>query len=406
VQIEMDDRTREGLELTNWHATATIRGDDGSVVQGFAAACSPDVARTVATIELAERWAQFGTAQTQIVARDAYARLGGQPLGPEALGCYSGAQYSTPGFPFARFEEAELEWVAVSSLRTRERRLVPVEFVHPRNVAGRRPVVAETSSGTAAHTDIKVATLSAVCEVIERDAALLLWHRQPKTAVTPIARTPDGPARDALLQMRADGAVVLVLRLTSDIDCPVFMTCAFKPRRRFLYGLGCHPDESIAFEAAVRELAHRAAASTGASPEGPAGAASLSRVRSPLDHLALFDGGPLHELVRGLFDHVAAPPDEPVVRQLESNQQPGPDSDIDSRLEWVIAALDAAGFEAFTCDITPAILEEAGLRVVRAFVPGLVPLYFGVDRVRLGCERLTGTWSPGRLATLLPHFLA
>jgi hypothetical protein len=56
-------------------------------------------------------------------------------------------------------------------------------------------------------------------------------------------------------------------------------------------------------------------------------------------------------------------------------------------------------------DMTPPEARTQGVSVVRTSVPGLIPLYFGSDRIRLGCRRLWGRESPGRLCTLLPLFM-
>jgi hypothetical protein len=44
--------------------------------------------------------------------------------------------------------------------------------------------------------------------------------------------------------------------------------------------------------------------------------------------------------------------------------------------------------------------------VVRAVVPGLIPIHFGSDRLRMACSRLRGASAPGRFQMLLPHFYA
>jgi ribosomal protein S12 methylthiotransferase accessory factor len=199
---------------------------------------------------------------------------------------------------------------------------------------------------------------------------------------------------------------VVLLSLNYDLGCPVVLACALRPGRRFLHGLGCHPDRAVAAERAVRELAHRASAATGCAPSAPAGV-PLAHVRTPLDHLALFDGGALHELLRGVLHHVAAPARLPAPPGLAgASAAAGPPGDDPGRLRWVLDLLARYGLEAYAVEITPPPLADAGVHVVRALVPGLVPLYFGLDRARLGCARLTGHAAPGRLATLLPHFLA
>ncbi|HEY7198924.1 MAG TPA: hypothetical protein VIC57_01875, partial [Candidatus Dormibacteraeota bacterium] len=72
-------------------------------------------------------------------------------------------------------------------------------------------------------------------------------------------------------------------------------------------------------------------------------------------------------------------------------------------LDAICRRVVASGSDVLLADVTPADVRELGLRVVRALVPGALPVTFGH-----GHERLTGA----RLAfgedveTLWPHPLA
>lgn len=71
----------------------------------------------------------------------------------------------------------------------------------------------------------------------------------------------------------------------------------------------------------------------------------------------------------------------------------------------ILDVVQARGYQADVCDLTPPPLAQGGVHVVRILVPGLIPIHFGYNRLRLGCKRLWAQETPGRLRTMLPHFM-
>jgi hypothetical protein len=125
---------------------------------------------------------------------------------------------------------------------------------------------------------------------------------------------------------------------------------------------------------------------------------SLAEVRKPQDHYSLYDGGPFYNLLRQILKNTVA-------TVAQGNQENSQALSDDEALGTVVDALTVRGYRLYACDITPNTVRPRGLSVVRAFVPGLIPLYFGYDRLRFGCQRLWSRKSPGRLCNLLPHFM-
>lgn len=366
-------------------ARAHVRTESG-FLYGFGAAATAEYARNVAVMECAERWTQFAQPAPAVV-RDTFAALGDAAICPLDFGLYAASQYRRPGFPFAPFDErVPLEWVAATDVHTGEERLVSLEFMHPNAVRGRPRLMAETSSGTAIDLDARTATEAALCEAVERDAVLLFWHRRPRTRVEPLSALPAGP-RAELAAARRSGRVVVVCRLASDIALPAYLVLALRGTA-VACGAAANRDPAVALARAARELGAdlRQSASGASQVHLP-----LRLVRSPADHRALYDRGPLNDVFRAALD---------------GSLVPGGPKPLPAPYRGAAPALAAAGFRAYSRDLTPPRLADCGVRVVRALIPGLIPLSFGHGRIRLGCRRLTGPDAPGRLVTLLPHFLS
>ncbi len=348
-----------------------------------------------AIMECLERLAQFGTEPENVRVATAES-LGEAAISPNAFGLYSDAQYAAPGFPFAPYsKKAPLEWVEVIEVGTEQPRFIPVEFVYPRAKQHRQLLVAETSTGTAAHTSRDAACLAAFCELVERDSLLMFWHRQPPTALISID-SPANPAAHDLEVIRSKGFVVVLCELNYDLGIPCVLALAMKGGR-LAAGAGCHPLLQCAIEQALRELG--TSLKWQQQYEGsPRRWIAVQQVVLPKDHLTLYDGGPWHDLFCQTLNNAIRLPPKHVFNDASA------DLSTAESLENVFGHLSSQNYSLFTCDLPHPVLKLYGVSVVRSFAPGLVPMYFGHDRIRFGARRLRTRESPGRLCNLLPHF--
>lgn len=397
IAIEVEAEETWPLDSSRFCATARIQAANETFL-GYGVGAAEQAARCQAAMECLERQVQFGCSQPSAVTASAVS-LGGDALAVEDCGLYCGAQYAAAEFPFAPFSpQAPLEWLPVHNLLTGERRLVPLEFIYPRAPISRKPLVAETSSGTAAHLDERAAWVAALCEVIERDSVMLFWFRQPETASIPIEDLPAPEIRDELRAVQEMGFVVVVCRLASELRIPCFLIFALK-HESLAYGVGCHPDWHRAMAHAVSELG-RSLRWLCRIPWHEVEFRPLWEVRIPEDHYALYNRGAFHDVLRQVLAQVVrpAPPEE----LLSADRSEVPDEEAFAQL---LAVLAEHGYQAWGYNLAPDCLADFGISVVRVLVPGLIPLQFGHDRIRFGCRRLWSREGPGRFCTLLPHFM-
>ena len=364
-------------------------------LEGFGSAASPTLARTRAVMECVERFAQFANAAPVTTISATGESVEPEAVSPWLCGLYSRAQYATWEFPCEPYSPRDvIEWVQVRDLVRAGTRLLPVEFIYPRAPLRRKPLVVETSNGTAAHVDETAASLGAICEVIERDSLMLFWYRQPRTAAIAIADVPDRHLREELNAIVDMGFVVLLCDLAYDLGIPCFLVWALQ-QNTVAYGAGCAIDPIESLEHAVRELG---TSLRFVCREGPASTAlfPLNNVRSPEHHRGLYHRGPLHDVLRQLLGRIVRP--ERRDHMKWEREQPS--------LPRLVETLARRGYIPYSYDLTPALPAVTGIRVVRVIVPGLVPLHFGHDRTRFGCKRLSGKEGPGRFSTTLPHFMS
>jgi ribosomal protein S12 methylthiotransferase accessory factor len=397
IKVEEEKNSDWKLLLSRYSFHATLTTTDGEQFDGYGSAADKEMARLMAVMECLERAAQFGP-KSPLPSRVATAAsLGAESILLENLGLYCEAQYRMSGFPCARFlDQEEIEWVEVRDLRTSQVKLIPIEFVYPRARLTRNRIVVETSSGTAAHTSAIAARLGACCELIERDSLLTFWTRQPATALLPIDQFVSPEAEHDVREMIAMGYVVVACTPTYDIDVPCVLVIALKGNH-LSYGSGCHPKLGDAANHAVRELGRHLRWRR--THEGRSRRVSLSaQVRTPADHLALYDDGPFHDVFRRFLKNVVTVAKEPAESMLQMSSE-------EDMLNSVLERLHGSGFDVFECDITSEAACSAGATVRRLFALGLIPTYFGANMLRYGVKRQWSAGAPGRFCNPLPHFL-
>jgi len=396
IEIRLDSIASWRVSHLRHRATATRQVDPG-LFMGQGTGPSEEEASARAVMEWLERYAQFGPVLPRIAVTAPYVSVA-DAIPPPELGLYAPSQYLA-GFPCAPFRPDDpIEWVEGRDLAAGTRCLVPIEFIHPTAAIDRAPLVCETSSGTAAHVSAPAAALAALCEVIERDAFMLFWHRLPPTPTLSLQTLPPSPCAEDLRVLQAMGFVVTICCLDNGIGIPCFLVLAFQSTA-LAYGLGCHPSAALALEHAVSELVSGVTWVIEAPPAWLLHRA-LPEVRSHLDHYQLYHRGPLHGVLRqALAQALLRASDRHPWQSTD-----GPFTD-EAALRHVLGRLAARGYSAIGFDLTPEAVAGTGGHVARVLVPGLVPIHFGVNRIRLGCRRLIGRDAPGRLSTLLPHFM-
>ena len=387
--------TGDGLiESARHRAVATMTTRDERFA-GYGAGATPELARARAEAECIERRMQFDPRPPVPIVAARLGELAGT-VDPRTLGLYSARQYDTSALGCRRFSaDEEYDWIAVRNATTGATAYVPGEFVYPRLERGRPPLVRETSSGTAAAPTRDAAFLAALCEVVERDAAMRFWYRQVVARAVPRAEIGCTDIRDDLDALAGCGFVVTVARLASEIALPTFI--AFAQRGGdFWCGTATAPRAAGAIRHAVRELA----ASIAAGDDGPGAnrnaPCEMTDLREPWQHAALYRTPPFDEIRRAFLAATVlpAPPGGSVISEEET---------VDGAQACALVA--GAGFEVFEHDLGAGGSPRAAA-VVRVLIPGLVPIHFGFGRERLGCRRLSCRSDAGRLRTLLPHFFA
>ncbi len=281
----------------------------------------------------------------------------GAPLVPvELLARREGSRFN---------EDLRIPWIPARGLISGREKLVPLEMVDM-DMTVPRPYTTGCfyggSNGLASGNCPEEAVLHGLCEVIERDANALWWHR-PQEYPDPTRldlETVDDPELVALVERFADSGVGLyVWNMTSDLGVAAFAATAIDGamgvfrKVPVVGGHGCHPDRHIALRRAVTEVAQ----------------ARLTAICASRDDIsrASMEKGTDGAAVTGLRRHLENEP-----RPVDFTAVPScVNSLVEEDLALVLGAITEAGLpEPVMVDLTD---PEIPIPVVKVIAPGLEP---------------------------------
>jgi ribosomal protein S12 methylthiotransferase accessory factor len=306
-------------------------------------------------------------------------------LDPAALASYAPHQYRRPDFPFVPFDpQTRYDWVTGIDVATGEPVGVPADFVFYSAALrpGRAKLTAVTSSGVAAHDEHHRALENAVLELLERDAFMRAWlGRLPPAAIAPNSLPVEFRARLAALN---DAGVEVWIRALDTAPFAGMFVAAQSVQRHFTrVASDVALDAHTALDRALMELEAAVAASlafAGRAPLAP------RAVTSSQDHARLYAQ---QRYFRRADWFIAADGASIDFRALEQHRVAA---------DAVCDTLTALGHRIVAVDLSQP--DEAGPHVVRALMPGRVPLSFGYG---LEPEGMAGTTGQRRRHALFPH---
>lgn len=283
--------------------------------------------------------------------------------------------YGAPGFRFVPYDDdLALDWSLGARASTGTHVLVPTSLV-ARVPKGSVRLVDATSNGYAAHPSADEAKLRALLEVIERDVLLTCWH----TSVE-LERIEEDEGHDERILLRAP----------SDVDLPIVVAAQLtRGGLRIGSAAGLSFDDAAA--AALNELTGQLADTTVRPAEDLSRA---DRGYGPIDHLAYYSNAPGREL----FDRWRRARIVNRVHDLRSRWPSRPRS-----VDGALGPLRALGLDAIFVDRSLPKLFGEGWSVVRALVPGLVEMSWGLRYRRIASHRIADRLLAGAALSTAPH---
>ena len=370
-----------------YRATCEVRGGDallGSRLDHCAgiggAGTTRAEAAAAAVGEALERYSASYVPRERLVVTSAR-ELGDLAVAPERFALFSEAQYTTSGFPFRRFtSETDVAWVEGRALPGGEAAWLPAELVYLGDTAlADGPIGYATSSGAACGETGAVTTERGLCELLERDAFMIVWTARLSMPLL------DWKAEPALVDLdrrffAATGLAYAAVDLSAFHDVPSVLGVVHAPPG-FPGALGVGAGTAATIERAwLKALSEAfAARSAGAKLEllEPCAYGANGRgVATFEDHIRYY-ADERRSAAAGFLDASPARTAAGDIRPL------GGDA-----VASLCARVEAAGSSAYTVDVTSPDVAALGLVVTKAVAPELCALDVAHGARFLGGRRL------------------
>lgn len=343
--------------------------------------------------EAVERYSAAFTPQDRII-RARYRDIRGDAVAPAAMVLYEGGQGAELGYR-APGPDDPIGWVEGWSLTRARPVLVPAFCVYQPYVSAvdEPPVVQMVTTGLACGASPEEAILSGLCEVIERDAAMLLWLQSRRAPIVPAdASLPAGTA-EAMARFGPNAQHVTLLDATCDTGIPAYVAVWDGPlatTRGAVFSSCAKPGADAAAVGAITELAQ---CLMWAASLLDGGAALPDPLRDPFDRIEQHVLWPLRPDARPAWQFAVSSPR----RAVFPADAETPVHDVLATLDRMVDRVRTAGLEVIAVDVTSPDVAEAGFHVARVVVPGAQPLFFGQELPRIS-PRATTLPYPDRAA--------
>jgi ribosomal protein S12 methylthiotransferase accessory factor len=311
---------------------------------------------------------------------------------PAEFALYSREQYERSGFPWVSFEDdTQVRWAPGIDLATGEPCHVPAVRVfipyHYYVGTGEAPIDQPISTGLASHTDATLAVRSAIAEVVERDAFLIVWQAMMSPPQVRL-ETLSAANYDLVERFEAASNRVVMFDITLDVGIPTILTAILGENEgapALVVAGASAPDPEEAARKSLEEAPLTRLYSQYMVSRAP------RLVPDPPDYASIDSQG-AH--LNFWTDHAILPfADFLFASQVRVDFSEIPSLATGDPIEDVramVSRIRAVGERVVLADLTTDDVRELGFTVVRAIVPGFHPLHVGYGLRALGGDRLWG----------------
>lgn len=339
--------------------------------------------------EAAERYcANFVPDRLPLASYEALAAGGVAAIDPASVLLYSAEQYRRPGFPYVPFErELPVRWVQGRGMTDHRPVLAPASLVFANYHATRYPGEPRTNAllyaGLAAGPDRAEAEISAMAEIIERDAVEIWW----RSGGRPLAVPPSllAGVREALVG-ETEQFEFTVLGIPNRWRVPVLAVVLYDPELAILtVGTAARPSvQDAALKAAAEAISLRSYSKGLLSRDGGAwaavglglfGAERLAPYRADRAYAASFaqDFSDMHDLCCNSQYYLDRRALETVLRLRHPHRVLHPEElgDVGGDVHRTYRErLAGIGWQPVSVELTTADVAACGVSVVRVLAPG------------------------------------
>lgn len=360
----------------------------GALWHTYLSGCGTDLdaglARRKAVCEAAERYSSCMLLEHEYIVASAN-ELGARAFDWRRLPGFSAAELALPDQLFHAFDPDDpIRWVEVVKLNDGGRQYAPVVMTHlyPRSWTSEQ-FWSAISTGTAVHHDPVTALVTAIAEVIERDAIALTWLLRRRLRQIAFDDADLARFAPALRPLLARDDEYMLFDASTDVGLPTVYLRRHRPAHPHAANLvACA--SSFSFADACFKVLREAATLSSLLDTGQIPVPLRAEECFGIEDGAVFMAQPERAQAFDFLSGCAR------VRfaDLRAQQALADDSTPAAQLGWLKRRAQALGHDILLLELTCDELRQVGLRSFRALVPGLMPMSTITTARYLGTPRL------------------
>ncbi|MCW5590436.1 MAG: YcaO-like family protein [Legionellales bacterium] len=283
-------------------------------------------------------------------------------------------------------ETDRLHWVSTRELQSNQVVYVPASLVHLPydSKSDEIKITQNISTGLASHTSYYEAAVSAICEVIERDAFMIFWRNKlspRRIKFSTLTRSLQYIIED----FNSRRLKVSLFDMTTDVGIPVVFGILRSENKLPLLAAtaACNVSLSKAIQSTLEELElvrYNLLLLHETDYYQQVKSLEKTQVRDQRDHMIYWQNEEnQHEI--SFIEHTNL--------NIDYQQIPSFDSESSNKkLDYLSERLNNCKLECYLADITTEDVNRLGYYVIRALIPQAHPLSFGYLNDSFECQRL------------------
>lgn len=311
-------------------------------------------------------------------------------VSPPEFALNNSAQLASLKFPYVPFTtRTSVRWVEAIDPSNLQACHVPAGMVYIPYYYDRQkgefPIAQSISTGLACHSSFEEAAISAICEVVERDAFMITWQAQlgmPQIRLESLTQTN----ADLIRRFQKTGSSVFLFNLTLEHGIPTILAVLCSEAQdlpALVFAASSHLSPEQAVRKSLEELAHTRRLAQDLKFSLPSINSCLDQeeaIISQAQHVRFYCDQEHIKLVDFLFSSTTMIDFGSITNH--SQQEPP------QNLQTLVNLIKRVNHRVLLVDVTSPDVKELGLWVLRAIIPGFHPLVMGHRLRALGGSRL------------------
>ncbi|MDP3725709.1 MAG: YcaO-like family protein [bacterium] len=288
-------------------------------------------------------------------------------------------------FRFDDIHSRKMGWVRSKSLSGASC-LIPAELVYIfyQNEHPQEPCFWETTTnGVAAATSFEEAAYKAICEAIERDSFFVFWLNKIAPPQINLENISIPEVKEKIALFKKYNLNPLLLDITTDLEVPAVALFIIDHIGEVAVSFSAAADFNI--DVAIKKVFY----TTGIRLQIPVSQAEKDTIKKKYSDIKNIEDRRVlwsrKEMLPQL-DFFLQGEKKPFIKKVIPFFQKN--SSALNNLNFLKSVLKKKGYACYLADITSLETRHVGLKVVRAIMPALVPLYFDEEKKYLGVQRI------------------